>query len=238
MEIIVKHREIFKKKGNGTPAVKICGLTDPFEAVECAKFGVDAIGIVFYRKSPRFVSMKQAAEICSALPSDIFTTGVFVDESYDFIMERVERCSLKAVQLHGNESLELVHKLAKTGTIVIKALFAGKKPFFENADLFIDASAFLVECGKGILPGGNAEQWNWEMAKKITKDHTIILAGGLTPYNVRTAIASAAPDIVDVSSGVEISHGKKDIEKVKLFIKNVQFCSISSNAKILSTGIH
>lgn len=225
MEKAVKYKKLFKK--NNTPAVKVCGLTNPFEALECVKLGADAIGLVFYRKSPRFVAIEQAVEICRVMPPDVITTGVFVNETYDFIMERVKKCSLKAVQLHGNESPKLVHELARTGLVVIKALFAGKEPCIENAHLFADASAFLVEHGSGILPGGNAEQWNWGTAKKISTDHIMILAGGLTPENVRTAIAEAAPDAVDVSSGVEISPGRKDLKKVKLFIQAVASPTIS-----------
>ncbi|MEA1966851.1 MAG: phosphoribosylanthranilate isomerase [Thermodesulfobacteriota bacterium] len=208
------------KKKNNIPAVKICGITDPYEAEQCVKLGADAIGLVFYKKSPRYVSKESAAKICEKLPVGVITTGVFVNENYDFIMERVNKCSLKAVQLHGNESPDLVKKLAGTGLIVIKALFAGKKPYMHDALLYKDVSAFVVEYGKGVLPGGNAETWDWEMAKEITADQTLLLAGGLDPDNVEKAIRSANPDAVDVSSGVEIYPGKKDLAKVKAFINN------------------
>jgi len=212
----------FFKKNDDIPAVKICGLTDPCQAAECVSLGADAIGLVFYKKSPRAVSIDRAVDICSRLSSRVITTGVFVNETYDFIMKRVDTCSLKAVQLHGSETPELVDKLAETGIVVIKALFAGKKPCLKDAAAFNNASAFLVEYGKGILPGGNAEKWDWGMAKQVKTDHALILAGGLTPDNVRIAIKSALPDAVDVSSGVEISHGIKDLEKVKKFIENVK----------------
>ncbi len=212
----------FFKKNHGIPAVKICGLTDPGQAAECVSLGADAIGLVFYRKSPRFVSTDRAVDICSSLSPSVITTGVFVNETYDFIMKRVDTCSLKAVQLHGSETPELVNKLAVTGVAVIKALFAGKNPCLNDAVMFNRASAFLVEYGRGVLPGGNAEKWDWGMAKQVKTDHALILAGGLTPENVKTAIKSALPDAVDVSSGVEISHGIKDLEKVKQFIENVK----------------
>lgn len=212
----------FFKKNHGIPAVKICGLTDPGQAAECVSLGADAIGLVFYRKSPRFVSTDRAVDICSSLSPSVITTGVFVNETYDFIMKRVDTCSLKAVQLHGSETPELVDKLAVTGVAVIKALFAGKNPCLNDAVMFNRASAFLVEYGRGVLPGGNAEKWDWGMAKQVKTDHALILAGGLTPENVKTAIKSALPDAVDVSSGVEISHGIKDLEKVKQFIENVK----------------
>ncbi len=213
----------FFKSGDGVPIVKICGLTDPFQAAGCAELGADAIGLVFYKRSPRYVSTDRAVEICSELPLEVITTGVFVNESYDFIMKRVEACSLRAVQLHGSETPGLVNKLAQAGVAVIKALFAGKKPFFIDTTMFDKASGFLVECGRGILPGGNAEQWDWKLAKQVVTDRAVILAGGLTPENVVKAVEFASPDAVDVSSGVEISHGKKDLNKVKAFIHNVKF---------------
>ncbi len=221
----MKNKNFFKKR-NGIPAVKICGLTDPGQAIECVKLGADAIGLVFYRKSPRSVSIDQAFDICGNLPSSVITTGVFVDENYDFIMKRVNACSLKAVQLHGNENSKLVNALSRTGLVVIKALFASRAPYLKDAALFNNANAFLAEYGgKGVLPGGNAEKWDWGMAKQLKTDHALILAGGLTPENVRTAIKSAMPDAVDVSSGVEISHGIKDLEKVKVFIEKVKLAA-------------
>jgi len=86
------------------PLVKVCGLTRPDEAVACAELGANAIGLIFYPKSPRSVTTAQATEICRALPGNIITTGVFVDASVEFIMEKVKTCGLKAVQLHGNET--------------------------------------------------------------------------------------------------------------------------------------
>ena len=90
-----------------SPLVKICGLTDPHEAKRCVELGADAIGLVFYEKSPRHLSMDQAKKITALLPPTVITIGVFVNADHDYIMERVVACSLKAVQLHGQESPEL-----------------------------------------------------------------------------------------------------------------------------------
>jgi len=210
-----------------TPQVKICGLTEIDAAVKCAELGADAIGIVFHSKSPRFVRDERAREICLALPERVKRVGVFVDETFISIMQKVESCGINAVQLHGNEPPELVEKLIKEGLVVIKALFLERKPSFEDAVKY-QASAFLTECGKGTLPGGNALSWEWEKAKIISDQYPLILAGGLTPENVFRAVSLCLPDAVDVSSGVEFSPGIKDIERVKLFIMNV---SESSHAK-------
>ncbi|MBF0230408.1 MAG: indole-3-glycerol phosphate synthase TrpC [Desulfamplus sp.] len=230
--------------------VKICGLTNPEEALLSVEAGADAIGFIFYPKSPRYISPEQASEITRKIPNHIMTTGVFVDDDYKAITKIVKACSLKAVQLHGNESPSLVKQLSADGLIVIKALFAGREPHLTKAHLYDDAYAILVEYGKGELPGGNGESWNWELAaealgsktdksiktkandnndngttlsgKKEKKQLRVILAGGLNPDNIEKAIEMAFPWGVDVSSGVEFSPGKKDIDKVKKLIEQIR----------------
>ncbi|MDF1591756.1 MAG: phosphoribosylanthranilate isomerase [Desulfobacterales bacterium] len=205
------------------PQVKICGLTSPEAALACAELGVDAIGCVFFPKSPRHLSERQAREICAVLPPEVKKVGVFVNETYLHIMQKVERCGLTVVQLHGQESPELVHEILNKNIPVIKALFTAGVPSFSDAQKY-RASAFLVECGSGILPGGNALTWDWQQARKISETYPLILAGGLSPDNVSQAIAACRPAAVDVSSGVEKAPGIKDLTKVKAFLDSV-FCS-------------
>lgn len=200
------------------PQVKICGLTRIDEAVACASLGADAIGFIFYPKSPRVVTASQARDISMALPQSVCRVGVFVDETFDTIMQVVRTARLQAVQLHGMESPALVKKLADQGLTVIKALFSHRKPFFLQAAHF-PAAAFLVECGVGPLPGGNAEAWDFSLLKDFAKDFALVLAGGLAVDNVGQAIDQCQPDAVDISSGVECSPGKKDIHKVTQFIE-------------------
>ena len=104
--------------------IKICGITDPKTALACVNFNANAIGLIFFKKSPRHISDEQALKICQTLPTNIITTGVFVDEGFDFINDKIEKLSLKAVQLHGNESPELIADLRTKDVIVIKAIFA------------------------------------------------------------------------------------------------------------------
>jgi len=212
-----------------SPEIKICGITGVKDALSCADLGADAIGLVFYPKSPRFVTDDRAREICLALPERVKRVGVFVDETFASIMQKVERCGINAVQLHGNESPQLAGDLLKENLIVIKALFHSKKPAFEDAVNY-EASAFLAECGKGVLPGGNALAWDWKKAKKISGKYPLILAGGLTPENVSHAVSFCLPDAVDVSSGVESAPGIKDIKKVELFISRVSACRLIKTA--------
>ncbi|MBW1892808.1 MAG: phosphoribosylanthranilate isomerase [Deltaproteobacteria bacterium] len=202
------------------PQIKICGLTNVEEAIQCAEVGANAIGLVFYSKSPRHVPNEPAKNISKALPSGIKKTGVFVDAEYTDIMRIVDFCGLDAVQLHGAESPSLVNRLIEQKLIVIKALFISRYPKLKQAAEY-NASAFLVELGKGKLPGGNALPWNWSEAGKYGKNFPFILAGGLSPENISDAMKSCSPDAVDISSGVELSPGRKDINKVKTFVDTV-----------------
>ena len=202
------------------PQVKVCGLTRVAEALSCVDAGVDAIGLVFYSPSPRFVRPERAARIAAAVSGQAATVGVFVDETYDTIMRSAEDCFLQAVQLHGQEPPALVRRLKSHKLTVIKALFHTRAPFFKDAAAY-DASAFLLECGRGRLPGGNAASWQWQTARDIDPHKPVILAGGLTPANVSTAIHLGSPDAVDVSSGVESTPGRKQSTKIKSFIEAV-----------------
>jgi phosphoribosylanthranilate isomerase len=205
------------------PRIKICGLTRVDEAEGCAELGADAIGLVFFPKSPRHVTDEQARAISVAVSDKAKTVGVFVNASYGEILKKAEACRLSAVQLHGQESPDLVRRLSDTGLPVIKALFVDGTPPLSDAENFA-ASAFLVECSKGPLPGGNALEWDWGAAKEFGQNHPLILAGGLSPENVSQAISSALPLAVDVSSGVEATPGRKDLGRVAAFMASVSNC--------------
>jgi phosphoribosylanthranilate isomerase len=224
----MKHIDITQEKRQ-SPQIKICGLTDAHEAYECAALGAHAIGCVFYSKSPRNVSQKQARDIAKALPAETTLVGVFVNEQYDEIMRKVDYCHLKAVQLHGQESRDLVDRLRNENLLIIKALFDKIKPGFKDAPHY-RASAYLAEYGKGKLPGGNALSWNWEKACEVGQSFPLILAGGISEDNVLQAMYEGFPDALDISSGVESVPGRKDITKVKSFISKVITSDVYKNS--------
>ena len=201
--------------------IKVCGLTEAKTANVCAALGIDAVGLVFYAKSPRFVSDRRAAEIASAVAGKVAVVGVFVDDPVDVIMEKARRCHLTAVQLHGHEPSADITRLKQAGLAVIKGLFKDREPTFERTGAY-DPTAFLVECGRGRLPGGNARTWDWSAASRIQTDKPLIVAGGLSPANVDQAISLGRPDAVDVSSGVEAAPGVKDLDKIKAFLAAVR----------------
>jgi phosphoribosylanthranilate isomerase len=204
------------------PFMKICGLTDPVNAAACADAGADIIGLVFYAKSPRHLNLPQARAVARALPAAIPAWGVFVDARFEAIMKTVTACGLTGVQLHGNESPELVQALKQQSLTVTKAVFTARSPGLDAIAHYDAADFFLVECGHGNLPGGNARPWRYQQAREVAVRYPVILAGGLSPDNIRQAVADAHPAGVDISSGVETAPGIKDITKVTALIKKVR----------------
>ncbi|MCG8551758.1 MAG: phosphoribosylanthranilate isomerase [Desulfobacterales bacterium] len=199
--------------------VKICGLTLVDNALDCVNAGADIIGLVFFEKSPRNVSTARAREISRALPKEVPACGVFVNDTFDTIMQTVSDCGLEIVQLHGSEPPELAERLSARNLVVTKAFFAARPPRLGDTENYAAADFCLAEYGKGILPGGNAETWDYDQALDMAKRVRLMLAGGLTCENVADAVARISPHAVDVSSGVEKAKGIKDISKVKAFIR-------------------
>ena len=203
-----------------TIQIKVCGLTEAKMAAACVALEIDAVGLVFYPPSPRFISDVQAEEIAAAVDGRAAVIGVFVDEPADEILQKVKRCGLTGVQLHGRETPTEVTQLKNEGLTVIKALFHKREPTFQSISRY-GPSAFLLECGRGWLPGGTARVWDWTDAQPIATNAPVILAGGLTPENVGQAVRLGRPHAVDVSSGVEASPGKKDLTKIEAFVSAV-----------------
>jgi phosphoribosylanthranilate isomerase len=200
--------------------VKICGLTDVASAVGCVGLGADAVGLVFYPKSPRYLTEPRARAISDAVASRAAVVGVFVDAPFATVMRTVERCALSAVQLHGKETPVLAQRLHRENLTVIKALFQTRAPDFTAAGRYPTA-ALLLECGRGRMPGGNAEAWNWAAAGRFWRARPSKQGGGRFPENVVRAVALGRPDAVDVSSGVESAPGRKDLKKVAAFLAGV-----------------
>jgi phosphoribosylanthranilate isomerase len=205
-----------------TPQIKICGFTRADQALACAQAGADAIGLVFYPLSPRFVSLETAKEICTVLPANVASVGVFVDEPVESMIKIARMVGLRSIQLHGNESSFTVHILKSAGFHVIKVLrFQGPQLLMEAAEYAL-ADSLLVEASKGQLPGGNGAVWQWSGAQPLAHKRPIIVAGGLHAENVAQALAESEASGVDLSSGAESGHGHKDIIKIKAIISAVR----------------
>ena len=198
--------------------VKICGTTSLKDAFLAVESGADAIGFIFYKMSPRNISQKEAKEIILQLPPFIETVGVFVNETSDKINRIAEQCKLNSIQLHGEESPALCRRVKRK---VIKA-FRVKDADSLKSIASYDVSGFLLDSYNDGIKGGTGQIFDWNLALRVKKQGPVILAGGLNPYNVFTAIHRVKPYGVDVCSGVEKSPGIKDHEKIREFIKSVR----------------
>lgn len=197
----------------------MCGITKIEDALAAQALGADAIGMVF-AKSPRRVEKEQAREIVQALPPFVHLVGVFVDEEKSVIEDIADFCRLTVLQFHGSESPEYC---ARFGRRVIKAFRISQREDIERLKPYQGkVSAFLLDTYHPVLAGGTGQAFDWDIAKEAGKIGPIILAGGLNPDNIEAAIRAVRPYAVDVSSGVEMTPGKKDHDKMRLFIERAQ----------------
>lgn len=197
--------------------VKICGLTTPEDAVLAAEAGADAIGLVFWPRSPRALALDAARRIALAVPATVVRVGVFVDASADEIKAAVDAVGLDLVQLHGDESPALLDALPRRAW---KALRVGDG--FAAADVapWSRAAGLLLDSRVEGLPGGSGRGFDWAQASALRERiGFLVLAGGLDPANVGRAIATVRPDGVDVSSGVESGPGRKDAARMRDFVQ-------------------
>lgn len=201
--------------------VKICGITNLEDALNAANLGVDLLGFVFYKKSPRFIAISDAKKIIESLPRSIGKVGVFVDASEQTIKSIVKKCNLDYVQLHGDEDVTYCKRLVGGGKNKIKIIKAFR---IKNADSLkrlagYEVEAYLLDAFDEKVRGGSGKNFNWNLLSKMKNlDLNIILSGGLNHKNVKKLIRRFKPYAVDVSSGVEKTAGKKDYRLMREFI--------------------
>ncbi len=191
--------------------VKICGITSAADASAAASAGADAIGLVLAR-SARRVQPDEAARIARSVPKGILAVAVVADIGPPEVMALIAQTGIEAVQLHGNHTAEEVSWLSERVPVVIKAMAAGSQDLAEVATW--GASAILVDA----QTPGSGQSFDWAGLPALGDTTRIIVAGGLTASNVSEAIAQAKPWGVDVSTGVELSPGKKDEKKMRAFV--------------------
>jgi phosphoribosylanthranilate isomerase len=199
--------------------VKICGITSPADGLEAVAAGADAIGLMFYEKSPRYITLDTATKIVRELPSSVFRIGVFVNASEDHVHRAIKECGLHMAQFHGDESPEFCRQFP---VMTIKAFR------IQDADSLLalrsyPTDAWLLDAYTSDKLGGTGARFDWDLAVEAQKmGRPIFLAGGLTPENVAEAVRKVRPYAVDVSSGVESAPGKKDPAKMRAFIQAVK----------------
>ncbi|HEY1662148.1 MAG TPA: phosphoribosylanthranilate isomerase [Verrucomicrobiae bacterium] len=195
--------------------IKICGVTNLADAQVAVEAGADALGFIFYEKSPRYVTLEQAAEISKQLPPFVMRVGVFVNAPEAFIQRAISDVGLAMLQFHGDEPPEACTRFGLMSMKAFRMKDAGT--LAEIAKYHTDA--YLLDAYSPTTLGGTGHTFNWDLALEAQKiGKPIFISGGLTPENVADAIRKVHPFGVDVSSGVESAPGKKDHAKVKAFI--------------------
>ena len=201
--------------------VKICGITRCQDAQLAVDAGADAIGLVFYEKSPRFVSNQQAAEICQIIPAFVSRVALFKDAEQAIVESVLSQVDIDLLQFHGSETPAYCEQFNRPyiKAIGMKGIEHDAGFLRSSAETFQSARALLLDGHAPGEAGGSGESFDWAAISKV--DTPVILAGGLTVGNVRQAIDLMHPYAVDVSSGVERSPGIKDKEKIAAFMEQV-----------------
>ncbi|MCW8193257.1 phosphoribosylanthranilate isomerase [Proteobacteria bacterium 005FR1] len=219
---------------NTLTRTKICGLTARGDALAAAEYGADAIGLVFYEQSSRCVSVAAAREITDAVGPFVTVVGLFVNADREYVQDVLRQVPLQVLQFHGSESPEYCEGFNRPYMKALKvspdldqsqsrdeAIARAREDILERASLYRGAQGILLDTLSTKGEGGTGEAFNWECVPE-SRDIHWILAGGLDTENVKRAIQVVRPYAVDVSSGVEMSKGVKDAEKIRLFINSVK----------------
>ncbi|MBW1679686.1 MAG: phosphoribosylanthranilate isomerase [Deltaproteobacteria bacterium] len=199
--------------------IKICGITNLQDALAAVNLEVDALGFVFYSKSPRYTTPDRAEQIRRNIPPFTLCIGVFVDERKDKVIQTAEQCQLDGLQFHGNESPEYCSYFSAYK--VIKAF-----PIKSRSELKVieryNVQAILIDALDPINIGGTGKKADWELAREAKKFGSLVLAGGLNETNIQAAIRAVNPYAVDVSSSLETGPGVKDHDKMRRFVGKIR----------------
>lgn len=205
--------------------IKFCGITRVEDACAAAELGVDAIGLVFTRRSKRFLGLAQARAIRDALPPFVAATALLMDDDAAWIAEVSDAVQPDLLQFHGSESADQCERF---GRRYLKAVpMASVRDVRGYAAAHPRASGFLLDSHARGGAGGTGERFDWQRVPRDL-DRPLILAGGLDADNVAEAIRIAQPYAVDVSSGIESAPGIKDLEKMRRFVAAVRGIESSS----------
>jgi phosphoribosylanthranilate isomerase len=199
--------------------IKVCGITRVDDALAAVDFGVDALGFIFVPASPRYITPSGAAEIIKRLPPFVAKVGVFVNEAPNLVLEASRTAGVDVAQLHGDEPPDYC---AGFPMPVIK-VFSVDADFDPSVMRRYDVAGYLLDTWDPKRRGGSGNTFDWSIAAKACGLYdTVILSGGLGPLNVREAIEAVRPYAVDLNSGVEVSPGVKDHDKIKAAVSIVK----------------
>lgn len=204
--------------------VKICGITNVSQALAIANLGVDSLGFICVASSPRYVSIAQIKQIVKAINTKINTIGVFVNSDTKEIQKVVLETGLTGVQLHGEETPQFCQNLRKllAKVEIIKAIRVKNEQSLSDLEIYFDCvDTLLLDAYDTKMHGGTGKTVNWDILENFKPPIPWLLAGGLTPENINHAIEQVNPNGIDLSSGVEMSPGNKDLTKVTQLFSNL-----------------
>ena len=202
--------------------VKICGITNLDDALAALAAGADALGFNFYKPSPRYLSPQHARDIIEQLPDSALRVGVFVnEESPDAVRNIAEEAGVRALQLHGDESPEYCRELA--GNYYVIKTFAVSDDFDVESVQAYEVQAIMLDTKHNTLRGGTGRVFDWSLARQAALTiPKLYLAGGLSPENIENAVEIVRPYAVDACSALEDSPGKKNHERMRVFVNTVR----------------
>ena len=200
--------------------VKICGITRADDALAAAVMGVDAIGLVFYDKSPRSVSIEQAAAICSQLPAFVTTVALFLDAEQALVDEVLKQVPVDLLQFHGTEDPAFCARFDRPYIKALGMASLNREGLVSLSKAYKHARGLLLDSHAEGAAGGTGDTFDWNSIPELNKP--VILAGGLTVANVADAISRVHPWAVDVSSGVEQGKGIKSVDLMSAFMHEVE----------------
>jgi phosphoribosylanthranilate isomerase len=199
--------------------VKICGITRVEDAAAVVQYGADALGLVFYPQSPRYIDTARAREIAESVAPFVTVVGLFVNATPDNIRQIIDTVPVGLLQFHGNEDNDLCKSF---GLPFIKSIAMQEgMDTGPRMERYPDAAGFLLDAWQPQSHGGGGETFDWKTIPE-SFPAPMILAGGLTPGNISTAIKMTRPYAVDVSSGVESAKGIKSADKIAAFMRGVE----------------
>jgi len=205
--------------------VKICGITNLEDALAAVDAGADTLGFNFYRPSPRYIEPEEARRIIEQLPERIFTVGVFVNHTLEYVETILGLTGIRILQLHGDESPEYCEALKLRRRYVMKAFNASEHFNIQRLAEY-NVPEIIIDSAGGNMRGGTGQIGDWRKAREIREAFPIMfLAGGLSDENVADAIAAVEPFGVDACSLLELAPGKKDHARVRAFVRAVREAS-------------
>ncbi len=201
------------------PKVKVCGITNADDALLACDLGADALGFIFYEKSPRHIAAHNAKAIVQSLPPFVTSVGVFVNATPEFVNEVCADLSLDLAQLHGDETPQYCAALQSD---FLKVFRVGQNFDLSTLAQYPTAKGYLLDTYQKDVYGGTGHTFDWSAAAGANQYGSVVLSGGLSAENVRAGITAVAPYAVDVCSGVEAHPGKKDPKELKRFMQEIE----------------